>query len=322
VIYQHGNPGSAQAEVEWSATFLGPAGFAVIGFTDISNREVSSTADGQIQATLFNLLINQKIPDYWAETHAEQIAFVRMIQGLGSLDVLPLSGPDGVPDLDPTKPIGYHGISEGANNGPGILAFLPEIRAAALVVGGARLGEVLADSGQTTPGVFAQLPVFLPGVTPGEIMMGLALFQAAFDAQDSAMMAPFLYTSPVPIAGSTRRASVLLQQGLGDTYVPNNATESLALAFGRMTHLGPLERPVPGLAHAATTLRANVDALTTAALVQYVPFGYPGKPPSPGCEFESEGHFCPQIGSAAVAQRVAFLQSALGGGAPTVTDAR
>jgi len=48
------------------------------------------------------------------------------------------------------------------------------------------------------------------------------------------------------------------------------ATEFLALAFGRMTHLGPIQRFVPGLAHIATAVRANVNAVATASLAQSV----------------------------------------------------
>jgi hypothetical protein len=48
------------------------------------------------------------------------------------------------------------------------------------------------------------------------------------------------------------------------------APEFLALAFGRTTDLRPIERLVAGLAHTATAARANVNAVTTASLVQTV----------------------------------------------------
>ena len=320
VIHQHGNPGSAEFEVESNASyFLAPAGFAVIGFTDVLNREVSSDLVDQVQAAFGGILANRKIPDYWAETHAEQIAFVRMIQGLGSLDVLPVGAPDGRPDLDVAAPLAYHGISEGANHGPGILPYLPEIRSAALVAGGARLGEVLVQSPEAAPLLLQQLPQVVPGLTPSDIWVGVALFQAGYDVQDAHNHAPFLYRMPLSLGGDGRRASVLLQEGLGDALVPNDATEALANGLGPIAQLG-VKRPVPFLPVATAPLSANVDALTTAALTQYVPAVFPGLPPTPGCEFQYEGHFCPQVAAPARDQRVAFFQSALQAGAPVVID--
>src|SRR5262249_38290391 len=140
-MYQHGNPGSAEAEVPGQARrYLAHAGFAVIGFTDNLNREVSAgiTDDAQTTAphagaALFALLQRRKVSDCWVEATGEQIAFLRMIQGMGTLDVLPIDAPDGMPDLDVTAPLTYVGISQGANYAPGLLPYAPELRAAALV---------------------------------------------------------------------------------------------------------------------------------------------------------------------------------------------
>src|SRR6185295_675416 len=148
------------------------------------------------------------------------------IPALANLDVLPLGAPDGVPDLDVAAPLTYHGISEGANNGQGLLAYAPEIRAAALVVGGARLTEVLIH--QSADAFLVQLPLFFPSITPTDVWVGFSLFQAVYDVQDNHNHVPFLYRHKLPLGGDDHRASLLLLEGLDDSLVPNHATNSMA----------------------------------------------------------------------------------------------
>jgi hypothetical protein len=243
-----------------------------------------------------------------------------MIQGLGSLDVLPIGAPDGMPDLDIAAPLTYVGISEGANNGPGLLPYAPEIRAAALVVGGARLGEVLIH--QQASAFLTTLGSVFPNLTPAEIWVGLGLFQTIFDRQDRHNHARFVYRDPVPIAGSTQKASILLIEGLEDSLVPNHATDSLAWAMGPIPHLKPVQRVVPFLETVDGPVVANMDEQTTAAFYQYVPVDIAGISATPGCAAfgEREGHYCAQIAAESLRQRVVFLQTALSQSAPTIID--
>lgn len=320
-MYQHGNPGSAEAEVPSNARrSLAAAGFAVMGFTDTLNREIGSDVAAQTTAVFFGILQRRAVPDYWVETSAEQLAFIRAIQGMGAVDVLPIGAPDGVPDLDLTAPLTYVGISEGANNGSGLLAYTPEIRAAALVVGGARLGEVLIHQSAAT---FLDIlgPLF-PNLTPAEIWTGLALFQHIFDQQDRHNHARFIYRDPVLIDGSAQKPSILLLEGLNDTLVPNNATDSLAWAMGPIPHLKPVQRSVPFLQTVDGPVVANIGPNTTAAFYQYVPIGVAGIDPTPGCLtlFEREGHYCAQTAPESLRQRVVFLQTAVQNEAPTIID--
>jgi hypothetical protein len=323
-IYQHGNPGSAEAEVpSYARRSHAAAGFAVIGFTDTLNREIGSDVAAQISAIFFALVQRRKVPDYWVETTAEQLSLVRMIQGLGTLDVLPAGAPDGIPDLDVETPLTYVGISEGANNGPGLLPYAPEVRAAALVVGGARLAEVLIHQAAST--FLTQLGPIFPDLTPAEIWENLALFQTIFDQQDRHNHARFIYRDPIPIDGSTQRASILLIEGLEDSMVPNNATDSLAWAIGPIPHLKPVQRVVPFLESVDGPVVANIDEHTSAAFFQYVPVGVAGIDPTPGCTVLSEvsaheGHFCAQSAAESLHQRVVFFQTALANAAPTIIN--
>ena len=77
----------------------------------------------QAAAVIFGLLEGHHDPDFWVETHAEQIAFLRMLSSFGSIDVLPIGAPDGVAEIDAAAPLTYVGISEGANNAQAFLPF-------------------------------------------------------------------------------------------------------------------------------------------------------------------------------------------------------
>ena len=325
-MYQHGNPGSSEREVPSHARkTLAGAGFAVAGFTDPLNREVAPTetdpvakVTAQVYAIFLPLTQFQRIPDYWVETNAEQLAFVRMLSTLGTLDVLPVGAPDGVPDLDPTLPLTYVGISEGANHGPGLLPYAPEIKAAALVAGGRRFTEVLIH--QQAQVVLSQIGGFFQSLTPAEIWAALGMFQGMFDVQDEHNHARFLYRNPFTIAGTTRRASLLVVEGIDDSLVPNHATDSLAWEVGPIPHLQPVQREIPFLSAVTGPVIGNVDAQTSAALFQYVPTGVPGIPPTPGCaalppSSGSEGHYCAQSAAESLHQREVFFQSALSGAA-------
>ena len=255
------------------------------------------------------------------ETQGEQLAFLRLIDGLGALDVLPLGQPDGRPDLDVAAPRTYVGISQGAIHGQAFVTYAPELRAAALIVGGSRLTETLIhqDTSGTTPLLPGLLTVF-PNLRPADVWAGLALFQLAFDPQDSHNHAAFLYRAPVEVAGTTRKASVLVVEGVSDPQVPNNSTRSLAWLLGPIPHLEPVQQAVPFLTPQTGPIRANVDAATTSAFMQYVPAGVPGIPPTPGCVGQPNGHFCAQSAAESELQRTVFFQSALTDPAPVIVN--
>jgi pimeloyl-ACP methyl ester carboxylesterase len=316
VMYQHGSPGSAQAEVPNAArNFLAGAGFAVGGFTDPPNR-IAPTVEELQFAILANVLINGESPDYYVQTYGEQIAFLRALQSLDTLDLLPLGAPDGVPDLDPDA-IVYEGISYGSNHGQAFLAYAPDIRAAGMVVGAVRFIELLEHQDRTLPLggdplIKVILPSFLTGVRAPDFWMGLSLFAMTYDRQDPHNHARFIYRDPVEIDGTTRKASLLVVEGIDDSFTSNNSTRSLARQLGGIPQLSPTVVDVPDLPEQAGPIQGNVDSQTTAAMVQFAPAGS-GLTPTPGCEFQFEGHYCAQSAPSARAQRVRFYQSALAG---------
>jgi hypothetical protein len=337
-LYQHGNPGSAEEEVvEHARRSLAAAGFAVIGFTDIVNREISppgpdvaQRARLQLNDLLLHLLWHQRAPDCWVETNAEQLAFLRAIGELARLPGFALPATAGSPasvifGIDPAQPLTLEGVSEGASLASSLLPYAPEIRAAALVAGGRRYSEVLIH--QQARAFLDQLAdIGFDDLSATDVWVALALVQSLLDPQDPHVHAPFLWRERLALPGGGRRASVLLVEGEGDGFVPNHATESLALALGGIAMLEPGRASLPGLERARPPLAGNVDGETTGALVQWTPLGVAGRAPSPGCSdpiagpVAWEGHYCAQSALESSLQRAAFFRSALGGGAPVVVD--
>ena len=323
-MYQHGNPGSAEAEVPGQANrYLAAKGHAVIGFTDNLNREAGSDQQAQQIAVLSPLLLSGIVPEYDMETTGEQLAFIRFIQELEELDLVPLGAPDGKPDLDLSLPLTYDGISEGANKGQAFVAYAPEVAAAALVAGGARRAEILffqdiIDPGGVGTPLLGAVSLFAPNLRPMDLWIGLALYQLAADPEDPQNHVSFMYANPIEVSGTLKKPSVLVQEGIADRQVPNNATRSLVYALGATPLIGPVAEPVPYLVRAEAPLTGNVDAQTTSAYAQYVPNGIPDLPPTPGCEFWTNGHYCPQTAPAALDQRFRFFETALYDEAPTI----
>ncbi len=320
-MYQHGNPGSP-AEVPGSS--VAEAGFATFGSLDVLNREIGGMDEQNL--AIFGLLqLSGRVSDFWIQTWGEQLAFLRLIQSIGDangVDDLPPGAPPEMLNIDASR-IVYEGVSEGGNLGQAFLAYAPEVRAAAIIVGGERLTEVLIHQDRTDPGgtggsfFFEEIPGFVPNVTPTDVWTGLSIFQMRFDPQDPQNHARFIYRDPIEVAGTTDKPSILVVEGIQDSHVPNNATDSLAWLLG-IPQLPPVARQVPFLAVEDAPATANIGPQTTAGMVQYVPNGVPGLPPSPGCEFDFEGHFCAHSSFVAVEQRQDFYWSAVNDPVPTI----
>jgi len=322
-IVLHGGGGSAEADVPSvaGAAGLAQAGIATLGFTGYFSREIGLDQDAQNLAMFAALYLEGRIPDFWSEVLGEQLAFLRATGQLSTLDVLPLGQPDGTPDLDLAAPLTLVGYSAGSIEAQGLVAYAPELRAAALVAGSARFTEQWVHQDDTGNTTFFRtvLPTFLPQLTPPDLWSGAAIFQMGFDRQDLHNHAAFLYRQPLAELGTLRRASLLVIEGLHDFAIPNSATRSLAWTAGPIPQLEPVAEEVPFLETVQGPVTANIDDQTTAAFFQYVPAGIPGLDPSVGCEFEPEGHYCAQSASSSRAQVLRFLKTALSQPAPTVS---
>ncbi len=331
VIYQHGNPGSASDEVPIEARRgLAEAGFAVAGFTDVFNRSLSAgVSDGQAailaqwSTGLAVLQRDRRLPEFWLQTHAEQLAFVRFVETLHDLDVLPARGPDGVPDVDLEASLSFLGVSEGANHAPAFLAFAPEIAAAALVAGGSSIvGGITHQIDGSLAQSFARRAL---GGHGRDLWLALSLLQTALDRQDPLNLAHLLFRQPIEVADTTRKASILLTAGIYDRRIPNRMTDALAWALGPLPMLAPVTRAVPFLYSRTGPVRGNLTRTTSGAYHQIVPFGVVGagieadcNPADLGRWVAGSGHFCVQVAPSAIAERVAFFRSALTSAVPVI----
>jgi hypothetical protein len=351
-MYQHGNPGSAGEEVvDIARDSLAAAGFAVIGFTDVINREVSppgppvdERARWQIIYVLLRLMGTSKFPDDFVLTVSEQFAFLRAIQSIAEIPNFAIEaseanraarphrigGPGGVQrrriyGIDAHRSLSYLGISEGAHLGSLLLPFAPEIRAAALISPGRRFSEILIHQGsERLRGPLAFLG--FRGLSPIDVWVALALVQQIFDDQDPHNYARFLYREPLEI-GPPQRASVLVVEGLNDSLIPNHATRSWVRELGSIPQLGGSGHSIFGFERIEDAVSGNIDARTTAAFYQYVPRGVEGVEPTPGCDDSTlvessarEGHYCAQSAEESLRQRVHFFETALGEDAPEIID--
>jgi hypothetical protein len=319
VMFQHGSPGSAE-QLVWDSFRLIEAGFAVIGFTDTMNRELGQDLDEQ-NAVLFQALLEKRrFPHFPMQTYGDQMAFLRVIEQLGSLDRVPLPNGDGVPDLDLNAPLTYVGLSMGSVHGSAFLTYAPEIKAAAIAAGAQRQAEQYFGGGAFIDNFPPNLAALLPHATPADYWVSLSIFQMIFDHQDPHNHAAFLYRNRLEVAGTTRKASVLLAEGVGDPGIPNHSTRSLAWTFGPIPHLEPIWESSSILEPITGPVTANIDSETTAAFYQLVPAGIPGIPATPGCAFEPNGHFCAQGAPEARLQRALFLRSAVDEPVPIIVD--
>ncbi len=310
VLYQHGNPGSPfEAARDSLNGYLTGAGFAVGGIWDTINRKFGNVAS-QIGATFFFILQTHAVPAWWNQTGSDMIHFQRALQGLEGTAWRPADAPQ-VPLLDPTR-IFYHGVSEGGNNALRFLPFAHDLVAATPTVGGGRLTETLLHQ---FPTLLSDLEAFIGEVRPVQSLVGLSLFQHAFDSQDPHSYARFVYRNPLSIAAipGGRPPSLLWVEGVGDTLVPNNATRSAARELGIPT-VRKVRRASPVLTETNAPLQGNIAPDRTAGHFQFESAA------TPGCSANTDGHYCPQTAPPAQDQRLHFFRTALDGAAPEIID--
>jgi hypothetical protein len=269
VIYQHGLGGDKDGC--WGTSQrLAELGAAVIAIDspDHGSRSTGGTAltaaysffGVDPDAQTFDIA---RARDNFRQMTSDQLELVRFIGSLGSLDLLPVGAPDGVPDLDVSR-ILYIGHSFGSVQGPAIFALAPEIKQATWNVGGDGLMNLLRDSGTFSLLVNSLRP---PATPDGAIGRFFAVTQAIVDPGDPINFARFASIAKTPGVADWAPRDVLLQEVLDDTIVPNSTSEALARAAG-LALVDPI-RPVSGLPEAAAPVTGNVAGGATGALVQF-----------------------------------------------------
>jgi hypothetical protein len=143
---------------------------------------------------------------------------------------------DGTDDIDPER-IGYVGASLGAMCGAGLLALSPDLDAAALIIGGARLIAIVTD----TDAIADFRPVIdslVGGPNIFDRIMPVA--QHLIDASDPGTWAAHVLKDRFD---DRTPPSVVAPVGMADEVVPPAAGRALARALG-IPHLAPVVQRV------------------------------------------------------------------------------
>lgn len=151
---------------------------------------------------------------------------------IGPLKDDPMAQAAGNPLVDTSK-IYYWGASLGGIEGSSFISLSPDVQRAAFGVPGSAWSTMLTRSIVFTP-VKAFIEIDFPD--PLDQVFLTTLAQARFDHSDPVNVTKLLFKAPLPDAPPDR--VILLQESIGDSQVPNLATDILVRAMGAKL-LGP-----------------------------------------------------------------------------------
>lgn len=227
VIFCHG----LQANKETMYQVAGPLnaqGIAVIGVDGMWHESFPQTMHVVNSLTkrydIFAALIVQHAVLQWQ--------LVELLAGdLRGFDLLPAGAPDGKPDLDVTR-IAYIGQSLGGLTGVTVMTHEPRIAAGVFNVAGGGFYQMFTRSILQSA---LRIPMFeIDGLSPAQGYAATLLATMAIDFVDPLVAAGRLAADPRP---------KLLQAGLNDGLVPNEASDLLARSLGlRLTRAAPAGR--------------------------------------------------------------------------------
>jgi hypothetical protein len=162
--------------------------------------------------------------------------------------------------LDPSR-VYYYGVSLGGIQGSSFVSLSNRITRGALAVPGCAWMDMFPRSIHWTP-IKAVLDLNYPD--PLDQQVGIALVQTRFDLSDPVNLSRLMFTHPLP--GAPKK-TVILQEAIGDSQVPNLTTEMLARIMG-VGQMHPPIYPVEGLEQVFSPTQKSV--LTQYYLVEQV----------------------------------------------------
>ncbi len=192
----------------------------------VNNTTSAAGPDGRIDASGTHIIqVSSPLTsrDHLRQAQVDTIAFGK------SLTRLDVTG-DGVSDVDPAR-VHYVGLSLGGIVGAAHARFAAGTRTASLNVAGGLLTQLLLDS-----------PTFGPGIKAGLAGSGIAEGTTLFNVFIRDLQNGVDASDPVNhIAGANVAKPLHLTQVVGDTVVPNSATQRLVVAAGlrRLSAAGP-----------------------------------------------------------------------------------
>lgn len=224
---------------------------AVLVATDwigLSGPDLNQIADEVTQ----NLDRVSIITDKLQQSLMNTLTMTKMTKAQISQD--PMVMVNGQPLLDGR--VFYWGASLGGIQGSGFISLSDEIERAVFGVPGSAWGTMLSRSIVFTPIKLIIKPSYRD---PLDVQVLISLIQSRFDHADPANITKLMFKAPLPDAPKERR--VILQEAIGDSQVPNIATEILANAIG-VKLMTPAFYSVAGLEEVSSPS-------TDSVLVQY-----------------------------------------------------
>jgi hypothetical protein len=271
ILLQHGLGGRKEQTMHCSfANEFAKHGFAAIAIDAVWHGE---RGEGDEKATLVENM--RMFFGLWGDGDEYQIQFrfardalrqttldhhevMRLVREMAqSLDITgEIEGvPDGIPDV--SADVFYYGASMGGIIGSMTFAVAGDLQGASLNVPGGRLHNIALESDLN---VFDLLlaPALSGGELPhGEIRRLLVFYQTIVERAEPLNYAPHWWQSPLP--GREAR-SVIIQETVGDSTLPNVATRELSLAGG-LPLLTPAIDPPPGMPTVAVPKGGLVENL-------------------------------------------------------------
>lgn len=307
VIYAHGTEGTFRSNVGDVADLANvtidgtDVPFVTVGWDQVLHGTRANGSD--IGAN--ELVYNYANPDAALGNFLQGAAEIHsIVQWAKTFSVDAESSPTGEAiTIDPTQ-IYFYGHSQGGTTGPLALPFDQDVQGA--VLSGAGAGLSLAITRKTSPvNSPAALAVVLQEPEIGEGHPVINLLQGYFDPVDPLNFAAPLAASPVE--GVTYPHHVFHTNGIGDTFTPPAALNTMAIAL-RATYINPVPEEIDGISSADAPFSGNVIHDMTPYTVagrQYTPDGY-------------DGHFVAFRNSTAVQDIINFLGTAYTTGVPEI----
>jgi pimeloyl-ACP methyl ester carboxylesterase len=271
LVFGHGLGGDRSQGARLAA-YAAPRGVATIAI-DAPSHGQHPTADPAATAKLVRVLDFFAITttplsfaplvlrDHFREATYDKLQLVQMLAGGVDLDG------DGQIDLDPAR-LGYLGVSLGGIMGPELLGLAPELRAAVLVVPGARVSSIISDGQQFAPVITLLRP---QGSTDGDVARFFPILQTLLERGDGASWAPSLLAAAADRPAGFPAASPHLLVGMvvDDDTVPNASTRVLAQALG-VPVVPPVRTPIEGVGQThPAPVAGNLPDGRTAGLLQF-----------------------------------------------------
>lgn len=310
IVYGHGLWGERHLASQW-AQLACPNGYAVIAIDAPKHGDHPDAALINEAVDLLGVTGNSEDPfdplqarDNFRQAAFDKLQLLRRIEAGFDIDG------DGDADFDFDR-LDYYGGSLGAVMAPSFLAFAPEIRSATLVVGGARLTDIVGNADEFAPIVV----VVTPDLTWGERGRFLAITQAVLDRGDPEVFAQHVLGDRLP-GFEGPGPQILLQMALGDTIVPNSSTSHLVRAL-QVPVVGPLPFPMRGVSVVPELpIAGNLAPGRTGGLFQFAQSSVVGS----STELEPATHYTVQSDPRSRSQQLDFLLTASDAAGSTIVD--